>query len=161
METTLQLVERLLARWAADGTRALPPPEAVVLERLEQAHDVRLPADLRTYFASTGGVPYPDCDAEGIGWWAAERIVPLSTYCPTLVEVRGFIVVADMLMECTHYSIQLQTTSRWPYGTVIEGDGSHHRVRAASWSEFMRLRLDDPDRISVWRKGQPDDGPSR
>jgi hypothetical protein len=161
MEPTLQLVERLLARWAADGTKTLPPPEAAVLERLEQVNDVRLPADLRAYFTTTGGVPYPDFDAEGIGWWAAERVVPLSTYCPTLVEVRGFFVVADMLMECTHYSIQLQTTSRWPQGTVIEGDGPRHRVRAASWSEFMRLRLDDPDRVTDWRKGQRDDGPSQ
>ena len=161
MESTPQLVKRLMARWAADGTRALPPPKGAVLERLEQAHDVRLPADLRAYFATTGGVPYPDFDAAGIGWWAAERVVPLSTYCPTLLEVHGFFVVADMLMECTHYSIQLHTTSRWPQGTVIEGDGARHRVRAASWSEFMRLRLDDPERVAVWRKGEPDDGPSR
>lgn len=161
MEPTLQVVERLLARWAADGTRSLPPPDAEDLDRLEQAHDIRLPPDLRMYFSKTGGVPYPDCDAEGIGWWAATRVVALSTYCPTLVEVRGFFVVADMLMECTHYSIQLEATARWSYGTVIEGGGHHHRVRAASWAEFMRLRLDDPDRISTWRKDQPDDGPSR
>jgi cell wall assembly regulator SMI1 len=160
MESTRQLVERLLARWAADGTESLPATEAAVLDRLERRHDVRLPPDLRTYFERTGGLADLDWDSELIGWWGATRVVPLSTFCPTLAEARGFFVVADVLMECTHYSVQLHTTARWPYGTVIEGDGARHRVRASSWSEFIRLRLDEPARILVWREGQPDDGPN-
>jgi hypothetical protein len=161
METALQLVDRLVARWTAEGTPSLPPPEAAALDQLEERHFIRLPADLRTHFTRTGGLPAYDLDSEGISWWAADRIVPLGDTWPKLRDALGFFAFADMLVGCTLYAIQLWTTSRWPYGTVLECSGERHLVRAASWSEFLQLRLDDPDRITLWRQDQSDSRPAR
>lgn len=161
MDAIAPLVHRLVARWVHGGTTPLEPPNVELLDRLERDPTLRLPADLRAYFGITGGLPDFAWDEEFIAWWSAHRIVPLATLHPKLEEAAGFFVVGDMLMECTHYAIQLGHASRWPHGTVIEGADAEFCVRAPSWTEFVRRRLEEPDRITVWEKGAPVDGPCR
>lgn len=159
MDDTETLVRRLLAAWATEGVEPLPPPDPLILARLEAANGVRLPTDLWTYFELTGGLPEGHLDARHLSWWSAPRIKPLSSIYRNFGQTRGFFVLADILVECTHYAIQVTTHGCMPYGTVVEGDGSGHLVRACSWNEFLRLRLEDPDRITLWSPEQHGNGP--
>lgn len=119
MDPIAPLVHRLVARWAHQGTSPLAPPRVEWLDRLEREPALRLPADLRTYFRIIGGLPDFAWDEEGIAWWSAHRIVPLATIDPGLEDAAGFFIVGDMLMECTHYAIQLGHASEWPHGRLL------------------------------------------
>lgn len=154
-------VHRLVAEWQAGGLSTLSPPSAAQLRAFEERLQVRLPDDVRAYFEITGGFAKYDLDGEAIGWWPLDRVVRLANRYSRLAEARGFLVVADALIEATLFAIQCQDGTARPRGTVIEGDGSKWRVRTRSWSDFVAAYLHDPGSITVWGPEQPDDGPSR
>jgi hypothetical protein len=158
--TVLELLERLLAFWAAHGGTVRPgnPPER--LTAFEARYGVRLPADLRAYFAACDGAEYPEQDPDGyrslIEFYAlgdVRQIAERAGRPPGLAprELNGaapgaYFVVADYSIDAAIYSIWLTADPRAPAPVVIgphtpEDDG---HLLAPSFAEFLRLYLDNP-----------------
>jgi hypothetical protein len=108
------------------------------LRALEQKHGVRLPADMRAFYAFMNGAG-PDGEYV-FTFWPLEEI-----RLTTVIGQPNWFVFADHSVSVCEYAIKL----------AVDGFGSSNvycpevrRTVAASFSDFLRRCLDDP--ASLW-----------
>ena len=64
----------MLRRWRASGARVRPPLAPYTLASSEVRHRVRLPDDLRAYWAVCDGMEDTDSDEQMWSFWSLDRI---------------------------------------------------------------------------------------
>jgi hypothetical protein len=107
--------ERLKACWLAQGLVVRPGVSTGAIQTFEARYQVRLPEDLRDYFAVVNGTgQYSYVDDNGFCFWSLEEMKPLSEQWPGESFVQGpdsCFLFADHLIWCPAYAIRLSPKS--------------------------------------------------
>ena len=141
------LFAKLAAAWAAEGHEHARPATDDDIAAFESRYAVRLPSDLRTYFATVnGGALGHDgsMDHEMISFWRLDQVrsqLELNEGKGGRDDLFGF---AEWSIDCHTYEIQLHGDPGLETPIVIDY-GSELQKVAGSFSEFIAayLRCDD------------------
>ena len=126
-------------RWAAHAVHTAPPATEAELVAFETRYGVRLPSDLRSYFAELGGMDpraVPAYDRQGFAIW------PLTEVRPAESGSRMF-VFADYLNWSWAYAIELDVTADRPHPIALLGAARPQQPVADSFTAFVDLYLSD------------------
>lgn len=129
------------------------------LRQFESDHAVKFPADLREYFAKCNGMVQrggADTDMEGFAFWPIERVGLMRKVCseagvalPSIQSPEEYFVFADYFQWSWAYAIRLGSEDSSVILVGAEGD-----VVAASFSEFVRLYIEDAEALYPKRSEQ-------
>ncbi len=128
------------------------------VEAFESHYSVRLPPDLRKFYATVDGMREWMCD-DGLNSWLMLGLVKsvpedlahfkgvpdYRDITQTLPDAHRWFVIVNYSITCAVYAIRLsgnneETPVRWI------GSGRQHQVVAASFTEFLERYLDEPYR---------------
>ena len=105
------LGERLRSRWLAQGLAVRPGVSAGVIQSFEARYQLRLPEDLRGYFAEVNGTgQYSQVDDNLFCFWSLEEMKPLTEEWPGMscvAEPDTCFLFADHSLWCPAYAIRL------------------------------------------------------
>jgi hypothetical protein len=135
-----ELLFRLANHWrthgAAPGSGA---PEAEIVA-FEVRHGVRLPRELRAYFATLNGMAHGrnDMDNETIGFWRLAEVAPIAEEAPDagIPEPDRCFVIADYLIGSHFYVARLPDDPTAPAELLWVWSNGFERL-AASFAEFV------------------------
>jgi cell wall assembly regulator SMI1 len=153
---TIALIERLRGYWMQKGIKIRPGVSLQQIESFESRNLVRLPPDLRRYFATVDGMEEGETDTDMFSFLSLEAVKSIPEELahfgsiPDYGEImrslpdpnRWFVIVAYLTSSAV-YAIRLCAD---PEGTPVLwiGDGTHNRVVASSFSGFLEAYLADP-----------------
>ena len=153
---TAALIDRLRAYWMEKGIKTRPGASPQDVQLFESRYLVRLPSDLRDYYATIDGMEDGATDPDMFTFLPlrAVRAVPeelahfggIPDYreiVRTLAEPHRWFVIVDYLITSAVYATRLSATIE-PAPVLWIGSGKHHRVVAASFSGFLGAYLTNP-----------------
>lgn len=153
---TAALIDRLKAYWMEQGVKARPGVSLQDVQLFESRYLVRLPSDLRNYYAAIDGMEDGATDPDMFSFLPlkAVRAVPeelahfggvpdYREIVRSLAEPHRWFVIVDYLITSAVYAIRLSATDE-PTPVLWIGSGKHHRVVAASFSGFLGAYLTNP-----------------
>ena len=153
---TATLIERVRAHWMEKGTKTQPGVPLQQIHSFESRYLVRLPPDLRAYYATVDGMEEGEIDSDLFSFLPlkAVRAVPeelahfggIPDYREivwTLPEPHRWFVIVDYLIRSAVYAIHLSATEE-PSPVLWIGGGKHHRIVAPSFSGFLEAYLANP-----------------
>lgn len=153
---TTALIERLRGYWMHRGIKIRSGVALQQIESFESRYQIRLPPDLRGYFATVDGMEDGETDPDMFSF------LPLKAVKSILEELAHFagipdyreimrslpdpncwFVIVDYLISSAVYAVRLSAD---PGDTPVLwiGDGTHHRVVASSFSGFLEAYLANP-----------------
>jgi hypothetical protein len=142
--------EALKKFWRRQGIKLCSGATEDELIAFETKHHVRLPEDLRKYFAATNGFDGSEhlmTDDEGITFLGLDEMKPLSEYWSADVAVgRGYFVFADYSLSAHVYAIRLVNGSGSGNPVVAVYDRKLVEV-ASSFLEFAESYLKNIDAV--------------
>jgi hypothetical protein len=153
---TAALIDRLLAYWVAMGGKTRPGVSHQQVQSFESRYLVRLPPDLRAFYAAVDGMEDGETDPDMFSFLPlkAVRAVPeelahfggIPDYreiVRTLADPHRWFVIVDYLITSAVYAIRLSATEK-PAPVIWIGSGKHHRIVAPSFSGFLEAYLASP-----------------
>jgi SMI1 / KNR4 family (SUKH-1) len=135
--------EALKTFWLRQGIKLRPGAVVDDFTAFEGRYNVRLPEDMREYFAAVNGFDGSEhwmTDDELITFLGLDEIKPLSEYwSPFVADSDGYFVFADHSLSAHVYAIRLDTSCRENEVVVV-----YDRLIkvAGSFSEFITSYLD-------------------
>jgi hypothetical protein len=150
-ELTHETIERINARWAAEGIAIRPGNSPESLAAFEARYQVVLPPAVREYFAAVDGSG-DDSDEELLRFWPLEEVIPIAEGSgrdrAELPELEHWFLFADFLI-CSHtYAVRL-TPDPGNGGTVAAFNGLDMEVQAGSFALFLERYLFEPKRLAL------------
>ena len=136
--------EALKTFWLRQGVKLRPGAIVDEFTAFEARYNVRLPEDLREYFAAVNGFDGSEhwiTDDEVITFLGLDEMKPLSEYWSTIVaDSDSYFVFADYSLSAHVYAIRLDTSGRANEVVVV-----YDRLIkvAGSFSEFMTSYLEN------------------
>jgi hypothetical protein len=144
-----QVGESLRKCWLRQGVGLNPGASADDLAAFEARYHVRLPSDLRDYFAAVNGFGGSGfgTDGEGITFLGLGEVKPLSEYwSPDVPDADDYFVLADFDISAHVYAIRLLNNSGAGNPVVVVYDGRPVEV-AGSFSEFAEGYLENNNAV--------------
>jgi hypothetical protein len=145
-----EAIERVKARWVAEGVAIRPGNSPEDLAAFEARYGVALPSAFRDYFAAVDGTG-DDYDGGFIRFWPLAEVQPILEYnlwkpgeAPGLV---GWFLFADFMINSHCFVIHL-TADPADGGPVASDDGDQNR-QALSFAAFLERYLADRDRLRL------------
>ncbi len=146
----VSIAEALKKFWRRQGIKLCPGATEDELVAFENKHHVRLPEDLRKYFAATNGFDGSErlmTDDEGITFLGLDEMKPLSEYWSADVAGgRGYFVFADYSLSAHVYAVRLVDGSGSGNPVVAVYDRKLIEV-ASSFLEFAESYLKNIDAV--------------
>jgi hypothetical protein len=143
------------------GVKTRPGVSLRQVESFEDSHLVRLPPDLRAYYATIDGMEEGEADPDMFSFLPLKAVsaVPeelayfggIPNYreiVKSLAEPHRWFVIVDYLLTSAVYAIRLSATDE-PASVLWIGSGKHHRMAASSFSNFLEAYLANPPSPSV------------
>ena len=135
-----QVGESLRKFWLRQGIKLNLGASEDGLAAFEAKYHVRLPSDLRDYFAAVNGFNGSETwmtDNEVITFLGLDEVKPLSEYwSPDVADADSYFVFADYSLSAHVYAIRLLNDSGHGNPVVVVYDGKPVEV-AGSFSEFV------------------------
>ncbi len=137
-----QIVETLQKYWLRHGIKLNDGASENALAAFEAMHEVRLPEDLREYFASVNGFD-DTVDDNDVTFLRLEDMKPLSEYWSSdVADAESYFVFADYSISAHVYAIRLLNSPRNGNPVVVVYDREPVEV-ANSFSEFIEGYLEN------------------
>ncbi|MDB4908080.1 MAG: Cell wall assembly/cell proliferation coordinating protein [Gemmatimonadetes bacterium] len=154
-----ELLSALGAYWRSKGAEPAGGASPAEIAAFERDRGVRLPADVRDYFATLNGIQDASWDDEFIAFWPLHRVRSVAAELghQEAVPARAaeFFCFADYSIWCNAYAVRLSTDGAAPTEVVAVYSGHDLVPAASSLSAFLRHYLND-DRLNVlhppWEK---------
>lgn len=153
---TTALIDRLRAYWMQKGVKTRPGVSLQQVESFESRYLVRLPPDLRGYYATIDGMEDGAVDPDMFSFLPlkAVRSIPeelahfggipdYQEIVRSLAESHHWFVIVDYLITSAVYAIRLSAKEE-PAPVLWIGSGKHHRIVAPSFSGFLEAYLANP-----------------
>jgi hypothetical protein len=144
---SLNLGQRLIARWKGEDLVARPGVSPAELDAFEEHNRVRLPGDLRDYFSVVNGTGrFTEMDQTYHCWWSLEEMIAVSMEWPDddfLEDADTTYLFADHSISCPAYAIRLGDSERRGEVLAILSDNRSYDsyTIAASFTELMERYL--------------------
>jgi hypothetical protein len=153
---TIALIDRLSGYWMQQRIKIRPGVSLQQIESFESRYLVRLPPDLRRYFATVDGMDEGETDPDMFSFLPLKAVksIPeeLAHFCGipdyreimrSLPDPQRWFVIVDYLIASSVYAIRL---SAIPEDTPVLwiGSGKDQRVVAPSFSAFVEAYLANP-----------------
>ncbi len=134
------ILKRLAEYWRAHGAAPGSGAPEAEIAAFELRHAVRLPSELREYFATLNGLAHgrDDMDNETIGFWRLAEVTPIAEEAPDagIPEPGRCFVIADYLIGSHFYVARLPDNPTAPAEILwVWRDGFGQL--AASFAEFV------------------------
>ena len=112
------LLIRLADHWRAHGAAPGSGAPEAEIATFETRHGLRLPRELREYFATLNGLEHgrDDMTNETIGFWPLAEVAPVAAEAPNagIPEPERCIVLADYLIGSHYYVARLPKDTAAP-----------------------------------------------
>jgi len=142
-------IESLKTYWLRQGVKLRPGVSEDELAAFEAHYNVRLPDDLREYFAAVNGFDGSEhwmTDNEVITFLGLEEMKPLSEYwSPHVAESDFYFVFADYSLAAHVYAIRLDGLAEHENDVVVVYERTVKVSR--SFSEFIKSYLENSDAV--------------
>ena len=145
----VSLLANLRSAWAAEDHPHASPASEREIAAFEERYNVRLPSDLRAYFATLNGGDLGregSMDQEMFTFWRLDQVrsqKELSEGTGGRSDLFGF---ADWSMDAHVFVIQLQLDPQRPTPVFIDS-GKELQEVAASFSDFLAGYLRDDENV--------------
>lgn len=153
---TRTLLTKLSAYWTQTNASIKPVSSDLEIEAFESLHRIRLPADLREYFATVGGMEENTFDENMFSFIPLNKVksIPeeLASFCglpdytgiiSSIPDPSHWFVIVDFLISSAVFAIRLDRVSEHAPVIVIY-DGTNYRVVASSFTNFLEAYLSNP-----------------
>jgi hypothetical protein len=142
--------ETLKRYWLRHGIKLNRGVSEDELAAFEDVYRVRLPKDLREYFAAVNGFDGSEhwmTDENVITFLALNEMKPLSeAWSPKIADAASYFVFADYSLSAHVYAIQLSNSSGNNPVVVAYDDENLVKV-ASSFSEFVQGYVEDNNAV--------------
>jgi hypothetical protein len=153
---TNALIQRLKGYWLQNGIKLKPGVTLQQIESFEARYLVRIPPDLRAYFATVDGMEEGETDPEVFSFLPLKAVKSIPEELAhfggipdyreimlSLADPHHWFVIVDYIITSAVYAIRLSAV---PENTPVLwiGSGKHHRVVAPSFSGFLEAYLANP-----------------
>ena len=142
------LIDRLKARWVADGLIPRPGASPEALDAFEAKYGVALPPLVRDYFAGVDGTG-DDSDGVIIRFWPLAEVMPIRQYDRREpgeeVEFEGWFYFADFMISSHDFVVRL-TSDPDGGGPVKYSAGPLYHL-TPSFASFLECYLSDRERL--------------
>ncbi len=139
--------EALKRFWLRQGIKLCRGATGDELAAFEAKHNIRLPEDLRDYFAVVNGFDGWQTDDNVITFLSLDEMKTLSEYwSPDVADADSYFVFADYSISAHVYAIRLLNTTGRGNHVVVVYDGEPVEV-ANSFSEFVEGYLADNNAV--------------
>jgi hypothetical protein len=143
-------MERIKARWTAEGIKLRPGASTEALDRFEDRHQVALPPAFRAYFEAVDGTGDYTEDAS-IRFWPLAEVETIAGYqvreSGEVPEFDRWFIFADFLINSHVYAVHLSPDPA-AVGPVASWDGDLI-LQAPSFTAFLDRYLTDRDNLSL------------
>ena len=138
--------ETLKRFWLRQGIKLNAGASEAELAAFEREYNVRLPKDLRDYFATVNGFDGSEhwmTDENVITFLSLDEVKPLNEYwSPDVPDADSYFVFADYSISAHVYAIRLLNGSVNGNTVVVAYDGKPVEI-AGSFAEFAERYLED------------------
>jgi hypothetical protein len=146
-EEMLSAGETLKRYWLRHGIKLNRGASEDELTAFEAEYHVRLPEDVREYFAAVNGFDDSEnwmTDENVITFLALHEMKPLSeAWSPKIADAVSYFVFADYSLSAHIYAIRLSNDSENDSPVVVAYDDKNLVKVASSFSEFVQGYLAD------------------
>ncbi len=153
-----ELIQR---HWERAGVSPNPGAPARAFDDFERDYGVRVPAEVREFYAHADGMPSGASDGELLSFYPLAGVYPVPVVLPTghrglpdyngiehaLPDAASYFVFADYSMRCHVYAVRLSADPAAACPVVWIAGGDKWEVQAASFGEFLRLYAEDPGQV--------------
>lgn len=150
------LISRLRNYWMQNETKISPGASIQQIESFEFQYQVEMPSDLRVYFMTIDGMESGTFDPDMFSFISLNSVKSIPEELAhfggipdyreivrTLPDPNRWFVIVDYMICSAVYAIRLSTDTQ-DTPVLCIGDGTHHRVVAASFSDFIERYLANP-----------------
>lgn len=152
----IKLIEKLKDCWRQNGCTIRAGSSQAEITAFEQRYSVRLPSDLRTYFATVDGMAEGESDANMFSFFPLKQVKSIpeeladfggipdySGIMRSLPDPQHWFMIADYLIASAVFAVCLHAAAD-ETPIVWIGSGNEHQVIAGSFSKFVEIYLARP-----------------
>jgi len=148
---TAALIRRLKNHWSDGRVKIRPGVSRQQIEEFESQYNVRMPLDLREYFASVDGTEKDTCDSKIFSFLRLEAVRSLTEVLGEYVhhhenrrmlpEPDRWFVIVDYCISAEIFAIRLSAVAEGnPFLRFCDG----YEIVAPSFSGFLETYLSNP-----------------
>ncbi|MCS6851673.1 MAG: SMI1/KNR4 family protein [Gemmataceae bacterium] len=152
--------ESVRAWWQAAGVTPRPGAAAADLDAFERRHGVRLPPEVRAFYAEADGMPSGAWHEELLSFWPLAEVGPvplLLAGCRGVPDYGGieasspdaasYFVFADHSIWLHVYAVRLSPDPSVARPVVWIAGGDRWEVLAGSFGEFLWRYAEEPQQV--------------
>ena len=153
---TIKIIDRLKGHWVQEGLKTRPGASQAEIGAFEERYSVRLPPDLRTYFAMVDGMAEGETDANMFSFLPLKAVKCVSEelahfggipdytgIMQSLPDPHHWFVIVDYLIASAVFAIRLHSVvDETPVFWI--GSGKEYQCVAGSFSEFVEIYFARP-----------------
>src|SRR5688500_13455485 len=137
----MDVLTALAAHWRAQGIEPAGGASAKAIQDFEARYGVRLPADLRAYFARLNGTGEDTPDSDMMAFWPLERVrsvaEELAEQGPVAPAAQGLYCFADFSLWSNAYAVRLSGDTTVSNEVVAVYSGVDLILAAPSFEAFL------------------------
>ena len=138
-------LDRLVERWGEQGIRSIGGAGEDAVRGFEGRHGVRLPAGLRDYFRTVGGIAAdgesPALDQDLIRFWPLDEVSTLAKAWVPAPDAGRWFVIGDYAMWTWAYVVRLSSDAEEVGPVAVSFGSAELRPIAGSFEEFVEMYL--------------------
>jgi cell wall assembly regulator SMI1 len=143
------LIDRLRRHWLQNGIKIRNGLSLQQIESFESSYAIRIPPDLRTYYATMDGMEEGETDSEMFSFLPLESVKSIperlaryreySGITKSLTDSHCWFVTVDYVLTSMVYAVYLSSE---PVNSPVRCIcGNQHRIVAPSFSDFLEANL--------------------
>lgn len=136
-------IEKVLAKWRADGVELLDPCDEAQVIAVISSSGQGLSRDVADLYHATGGMPDGEMDGLCFSLWPLDRMTAENQR-----HQDAGVLFADFLIDSHVYLFRYENAEASSVHAEY-GDGRGPQRVASSVSEFFELYLDSPEKIGL------------
>jgi hypothetical protein len=145
-------LQKVIERWRVAEVAIPDGVDRNAIAGFEARCGVRLPADMREYFATVNGMGNrAEMDDDMYGFWRLEEVQPVASYCPNVAErfpgAAEYYLFCDYSIDLFMYAIRLNRDEKvaTPIAKIYPQVNCRFDHRFGSFTELLATYANNPN----------------